>query len=223
MLRSSLPLTPAVTQAIADFVKAHPQDCASVRAPAQGPVVQAQKANQCTGSRNSWGWAHSNPPQFLVGCNVQGTLASHPPAQPICAKVLAGFVRSDLQDNLCTVLEACVRAQVSFGNLGFRDEARALVEQGGSFTRSGWKVQWQKSYKQPWAPFTAHERGAPVAGRFPVGRPSSLLAVGVLLPSPRPRHTRMRTEMLTWHKNISAANTHARKSVGGHVPLSWEH
>ena len=93
-LRSSPPLTPAVTQAIADFVKAHPQDSKSVPAPGQGPAVQAQKANRSMGSRNSGGWAPPDPAQFLVGCNVQWTPVSGPPAQPMCARVLAGFLRS---------------------------------------------------------------------------------------------------------------------------------
>ena len=31
-----------------------------------------------------------------------------------------------------------MRAEVSFANLGVREEARALVEQGGSITRRGW-------------------------------------------------------------------------------------
>ena len=44
-LRASLPLKPAVTQAIADFVKAHPQNDPFVPAAGQGPAVQAQKGN----------------------------------------------------------------------------------------------------------------------------------------------------------------------------------
>ena len=70
-LRASLPLTPAVTQAIAEFVKAHPQDDPTTRAPGQRPAVQAQKANQVTGGRSSGGWAHSDPAQFPVSCNLQ--------------------------------------------------------------------------------------------------------------------------------------------------------
>ena len=49
----------------------------------------------------------------------------------MCARVLAGFLRSHFHDNLCTVLDEYVRAEVSFANLGVREEARALVEQGG--------------------------------------------------------------------------------------------
>ena len=65
---------------------------------------------------------------------------SDPPAQPMCAKVLAGFLRSHFHDNLCTVLDEYVRAEVSFANLGVREEPQALVEQGGSIARSGWRV-----------------------------------------------------------------------------------
>ena len=69
-LRASLPLKPTVTQAVADFVKAHPQDDPSVPAVGQGPAVQAQKTNQSMGGRGSGGWAHSDPGQFPLGCNV---------------------------------------------------------------------------------------------------------------------------------------------------------
>ena len=44
-LRDSLPLKPTVTQAVADFVKAHPQDDPSVPAVSQSPAVEAQKTN----------------------------------------------------------------------------------------------------------------------------------------------------------------------------------
>ena len=139
-LRASLPLRPAVTQAVADFVKAHPQDDPSVPAAGQEPAAQAQKSNQCTGSRGSGGWAHSDPAQFPAGCNVQWTAVSDPPSQPMCSRVLAGFLRSHFHDNLCAVLDEYVRVEVSFANLGVCKEARALVEQGGTVTRGGWRV-----------------------------------------------------------------------------------
>ena len=44
-LRASLPLRPTITQAVADFVKAHPHDDPSVPAAGQHPAVQAQKSN----------------------------------------------------------------------------------------------------------------------------------------------------------------------------------
>ena len=90
--------------------------------------MQAQKANQATGGRGSGGWAHSDPTKFPVSCNVQWTPVSDPPSQPMCARVLAGFLRSHFHDNLCTLLDEYVRAEVSFANLGVREEARALVE-----------------------------------------------------------------------------------------------
>ena len=107
-LRASLPLTPAVTQAVAHFVKAHPQDDPSVAAAGQGSAVQAQKANQSTGGGDSGGWAHSDPAQFPVGCKVQWSPVSDPPSQPMCARVLAGFLHSHFHDNLCTVLDEYV-------------------------------------------------------------------------------------------------------------------
>ena len=67
-----------------------------------------------------------------------------PPSQPMCARVLASFLRSHFHDNLCIVLDEYVRAEVSFANLGVCEEPRVLVEQGGCVTRSGWRVQWQK-------------------------------------------------------------------------------
>ena len=139
-LRASLPLAPAVARAIAEFVKSHPQDAPSTTNPRQGPAVQAQKTNQSLGSKGSVGWAHSDPAQFPVSCNVQWTPVSNPPSQNMCARVLGGFLHSHFHDNLCTVLDEYVRVEVSFANLGVRKEARALVEQGGSITRSGWRV-----------------------------------------------------------------------------------
>ena len=58
--KSVPPQTPAVTQAVADFVKAHPQDTTFVPTSGQALAMQAQKANQSTGSR-SGGLAHSHP------------------------------------------------------------------------------------------------------------------------------------------------------------------
>ena len=133
-LRASLPLRPAVTQAVADFVDP------SVPVAGQHPAVQAQKSNQSTGGRRSGGWAHSDPAQFPVGSNVQWTAVSDPPSQPMCARVLAGFLGSHFHDHRCTVLDEYVRAEVSFANLRVREEARALVEQGGAITRGGWRV-----------------------------------------------------------------------------------
>ena len=145
-LRASLPLRPAVTQVVAALYKAHPQDDPSVPAAGHQPAVQAQKSNQSTGSRGSGGWAHSDPAPFPVGCNLQWTAVSDPPSQPMCARVLAGFLRSHFHDNLCTVLDEFVRAEFSFADMGIREEARARVEQGGTVTRGGLRVQWQTSY-----------------------------------------------------------------------------
>ena len=187
-LRASLLLRPAVTQTVVDLVKAHPQDDPSVPAAGQHPAVEAQKSNQSTGGRGSGGWAHSDPAQFPVGCNVQWTAVSDPPAPPMCARVLAGFLRSDFHDNLCTVLDEYVWAEVSFANLGVREEAQALVEQGGTVTRGGWRVQWQKSRRQPRTPFTrgkggsAH-RSAPGESAPPGSRGSGAAAAP---PAPRP-------------------------------------
>ena len=63
-----------------------------------------------------------------------GLLFSTPPSEPMCARVLAGFLRSHFHDNFCSVLDEYVRTEVSFANLGVRDEASALVEQGYSHT-----------------------------------------------------------------------------------------
>ena len=103
-LRASLPLAPAFAKAIAEFAKYHPLDTPSTIAPGQSPVVQAQKTNQSAGSRGSRGCAHSDPAQFPVSCNV----VSAPPSQPMCARVLAIFLRSHFHDNLCW-MSMCVR------------------------------------------------------------------------------------------------------------------
>ena len=158
-LRASLPLKPTVTQATANVLKAHPQDDPSVPAVGQGPAVHAQKTNQSTGGPGSGGWVHSDPAQFPVGCNVQWTPVSDPLSQPMCARVLAGFLHSHFHANLCPVLDEYVRAKVSFANLGVREEARALVEQGDAVTQGGWRVQWQKSYRQAWTPYTGGGKG----------------------------------------------------------------
>ena len=76
--------------------------------------------------------AHSDPARFRDGCNVQWTPISDPPSQPMCVRVLTGFLRSHFHDTLCTLVDEYVRAEVSFANLGVREEARALVQQGGS-------------------------------------------------------------------------------------------
>ena len=121
--------------------------------------MQAQKANEVTWDRRSGGWAHSDPAHLSVICNIQWTPVSDPPSQPMCARVLAGFLRSHVRDNLCTVLDEYVRAKVSFANLGVREKAHALGKQGGSVTRGGRIMQWQKSYKQPLTPYTSREKG----------------------------------------------------------------
>ena len=61
---------------------------------------------------------------------MQWTPGSDPPSQPMCARVFASFLRSHFHDNLCTVLDEYVRAEVSFAKLGFCEEATVLVEQG---------------------------------------------------------------------------------------------
>ena len=58
-------------------------------------------------------------------------------------------MHSHFHDNMCTVLDEYVRVEVSFANRGVREKARPLVELGGCIMPSGWRVQWQKSYKQP--------------------------------------------------------------------------
>ena len=113
-----MPLKRTVTEGVADFVKAHPQYAPSVLAVSQGPAVQAQMTNQSPGGRGFGGWAHSDPAQFPVGCNVQWTPVSNPPSQPMCARVLAGFLQSHFHDNLCTVLVEYGRAKFSLPNLG---------------------------------------------------------------------------------------------------------
>ena len=65
---------------------------------------------------------------------------SDPPSQPMCARVLAGFLRSHFHVSLCTVPDEPVRVEVSFATLGVREEARGLVEHGGTFTRGGSRV-----------------------------------------------------------------------------------
>ena len=142
------------------------------------------------GSRSSREWARSDPAQFLVGYNVQWTAVSNPPSQPMCARVLAGFLRSHFHDNLCTVLDEYVRAEVSFANPGVREEARALVEQGGTVTRGGCRVQWQKSYRQTWAPFTrgkggSAQRSAPGTSAMPTPRGNGAVAAP-RAPAPEP-------------------------------------
>ena len=183
-LRASLPLKPTVTQAVADFVKAHPQDDPFVPAAGQSPAVQAQKINQSMGSRSSGGLGALRP-----SCNVQWTPLSDPPSQPMCARVLAGFLCSHFHDNLCTVLDEYVRAEVSFANLGVRQEARALVEQGGTVTWGGWRVQGQKSYRQLWTLNTSPGKGgsthrsAPGVSPAPTHRGSGAAAAP---PAPAP-------------------------------------
>ena len=54
----------------------------------------------------------------------------------MCARVLTGFLRSDLHDNLCTVLDEYVRAEVSFANLGIREEATSVSGARG-YTHTG--------------------------------------------------------------------------------------
>ena len=52
---------------------------------------------------------------------------SDPPPQPKCARVLAGFLSSHFHDNLCTVLDEDVRADVSFANLVVHEEAMCTL------------------------------------------------------------------------------------------------
>ena len=109
----------------------------------------------------------------------------------MCARVLAGFLRSHFHDNFCTVLDEYVRAEVSFANLGVHKEAQALVEQGGTVTRGGCRVHWQKSYRRPWTRFTRGNRGsahrsAPGAAAAPAPRASGAAAAP---PAPAPQPT----------------------------------
>ena len=122
--------------------------------------MQAQKSDHSTRSLVSGGRAHSDPTQFFVGCNVQWTPVSDPPSQPMCVRLLAGFLHSHCNDDLCTVLEEYVQAEVSFANLGVRKEARALVEQGGRLMRGGLKSLVAKVLQTALYPF---QRGE---GRF---------------------------------------------------------
>ena len=97
----------------------------------------------------------------------------------MCARLLAGFLHSHFHDNLCAVLDEYVRAELSFANLGVREEARALVEQGGTVTRGGWRVQWQ-TYRQPRTAFTrgkggSAQRSAPSTSAVPTPRGSGAL------------------------------------------------
>ena len=81
-LWASLPLRPTVTQAVAYFVKAHPQDDPSVPAAGQHPAVQAHKSNQSTGSRRSGGWAHSDLADFRWAAMSNGLLSQTPLPNP---------------------------------------------------------------------------------------------------------------------------------------------
>ena len=78
-----------------------------------------------TGSWSLGGWTHSDAVQFPVGCNVKWLaviLRLNPPAQPMCARVLAGFLCTHFYDNLCTVLEEYMWVEISFTNLGVCEE-----------------------------------------------------------------------------------------------------
>ena len=161
-----------VAEALAEFFKPHPQDGTSTTTPGQGPAVEAQKTNQPTGGRGSRGSAHSQPAQLPVSCNVKWIAVSDPWSQPMCAQVLAGFLRSHFQDNLCTVLDKYVRVEVSFAHLKVREEARALVEHGGSITPTGCRVPWQK-----WTPYIDRAKGG-TANRTSSGRPGLQPAPG---------------------------------------------
>ena len=111
-----------------------------------------------------------------------------------------------------------VRAEVSFANLRVRDEARALVEQGGSVTRSGCRVQWQKSYKQPWTPYARRGKGG-AGGRAFLGAQAFQSAGGggttALIPSAsngdgdRDAHTA---------QDHPGGKRHARRNGGGPIP-----
>ena len=94
-----------------------------------------------------------------VSCNVQWTLVSDPLSQPMSARLLAGFLHSHFQDNLCTVSHDYEYAELSFANLGVREQVRVLVERGCSASRSGWSVQLQTSYRQFWPPYTSRGKG----------------------------------------------------------------
>ena len=94
----------------------------------------------------------------------------------------------------------------------------ALVEQGGSITRSGWRVHWQKSYRQPWTPYTRKGKGqegirqsASVASAAPPARSG-----GSTTPSPTAPHTDAWGLVSLVTRNM--VNAHVTRNVGGHIP-----
>ena len=64
--------------------------------------------------------------------------------------------------NSMTTFARClmnIYAKASFAHLGVREDAQALVEQGGPITRSGQRVYCQNSYIQPWTTYTGNGKG----------------------------------------------------------------
>ena len=114
---------------------------------------------------------------------------SDPPAQPMCASVLAGFLRPHFHDNLHTMLDEYVRAEVCFANLGVHEEAQTLIEQGGNSRTNSLGH-----------PTQAGVREAPATGHLQARRPFGLPVEGGSLPSFSPLPMRMPTEMQVQHK-----------------------
>ena len=82
-------------------------------------------------------WVHSELARFPVGCNVHWMPVSDPVAPPMCARVLAAFLRCHFHDNLCMVLAEYVSAQASFADVGVLKEVRTILEPGGLIMRRG--------------------------------------------------------------------------------------
>ena len=97
-------------------------------------------------------------------------------------------MHSHFHDDLCTVVDEAVRAELSLANLGVREEAGSLVEQGGSITRSRYRVQWQKSDRHLGMPYTGMGKGAAAASAAQTAPPVQRGGVHY----PRPRSSRQR-------------------------------
>ena len=135
--RSATPwFTPAVTQGIRAFGKAHPQEAMFVSTLVHSLVVQARRSDKFTDPMSSGGCAHSDPAQFPVGCDVLCTPVSNALGHPMCATILAGFRRCQFHDGLRTVLDEYVQAHASLAKLAIPKAAMALVKQKGWISRT---------------------------------------------------------------------------------------